>query len=75
MRTRALWFDGDFLDERLYELEGTPCERVYERGSSYASHDLVRLYPEDADLVEWGVDSYLGVAITDVPDGCSATWA
>jgi len=64
-RTVALCFDGDFLENRTYALEGTPCQRVYDRGVTYHSHDIAHLYPNDADLVEWGMDTYLGVAIVD----------
>lgn len=64
-RTVALCFGGDILDNRTYPLEGTPCQRVYDRGVTYHSHDVAHLYPEDTDLVEWGVDTYLGIAIVD----------
>ena len=64
-QTVALCFDGDILENRTYPLEGTPCQRVYDRGVTYHSHDVARLYPDDAELVEWGMDTYLGVAIVD----------
>jgi hypothetical protein len=64
-RTLALFVDGEFLENRAYDLAGTPCERVYQRGSTYHSQDVAEIYPEDTALGEWGVESYLGIAIAD----------
>ena len=61
--TLALVVNGEFLENRPFPLEGTPCERVYERGIVYHSHDVAHIYPDDKLLGEWGVESYLGVTI------------
>lgn len=64
-RTLALAVDGTFLDNLEYRLAGTPCEAVYREGSRYIAKDLAKAYPHDDLLVEWSVDSYLGVPFYD----------
>lgn len=64
-RTLALSVDGAFLEDMTYKLAGTPCAHVCERGVNYQAKDVVRVYPEDPLLVDWGVDSYMGVAFFD----------
>lgn len=64
-RALAILHDGEFAEPYDYALEGTPCGRVYARGSLFHAHGLRSMYPGDAELESWGVDTYLGVAMVD----------
>ena len=68
-KARSLSFfnstDG-FLSNMSYPLKGTPCWEVYQGGGPICIPRRVQqAYPKDLDLVELGVDSYLGIPITD----------
>lgn len=52
-----------------YNLNGTPCEDVYDGEVCYHSENVANLFPEDKLLKEMGIESYLGAPITR-SDGC-----
>ena len=64
-RTLALCVDDQFLDNIEYGLAGTPCAGVYEKGMTIHPRDLAKIYPNDKILVEWNVDSYMGIPFYD----------
>jgi PAS domain S-box-containing protein len=66
-RLRAFaFFGGDkFLDEVEYDLAGTPCEVALASGRALYPHSVQSAFPQDCQLVEMGVESYLGVALAD----------
>jgi PAS domain S-box-containing protein len=66
-KLRALaFFGGDkFLDEVEYELAGTPCAEALASGHASYPHSVRTSFPEDYQLVEMGVESYLGISILD----------
>lgn len=66
-RTLALSVDGQFLDSLEYKVAGTPCEAVYRDGPQYIGDGLPSRFPDGGVLVlvEWKVDSYLGVPFFD----------
>ena len=70
-RVVACWIDDEFQTGHVYEVAGTPCGRVYEHGSTYHSHGVTAMYPDDKLLVAWGVEAYLGIAIHDADDRLS----
>jgi signal transduction histidine kinase len=61
IRTDLLLMDGVFVDNIVYDLEGTPCEDVICGGrvSCYAS-GVVDLFPHDTMLKDLGIESYVG---------------
>jgi signal transduction histidine kinase/CheY-like chemotaxis protein len=63
--TIALWADGEFAENIIYDLDGTPCERVVGSDICFFMKDVQQLFPEDHLLVEMGVESYVGVPLYD----------
>src|SRR5215469_2808420 len=64
-RTRAVWGRGSFMDNFELPLAGTPCETVLNGKFSYHPEQICQLFPNDAGLNEWGVESYFGVPLLD----------
>ena len=64
-RTRAVWGRGDFLENFEIALEGTPCEAVLNGTSAHHPERICQLFPADAGLRRWGVESYCGVPLLD----------
>jgi formate hydrogenlyase transcriptional activator len=64
-RTRAVWGRGSFMDNFEVPLHGTPCEAVLNGKSSHHPERICQLFPTDAALKEWGVESYCGVPLLD----------
>ncbi len=64
-RTRAVWGRGSFMDNFEVPLDGTPCEAVLAGKSSHHPERICQLFPTDAALKQWGVESYCGVPLLD----------
>ena len=64
-RTRAAWGRGSFLENFETPLDGTPCEAVLTGNSSHHPERICQLFPADAGLKKWGVESYCGVPLVD----------
>src|SRR5512139_1298 len=65
VRTLAYWGLGRFLDNIEYDLAGTPCEEV--AGGAFCLHPsgVAAAFPRDTPLAQNGIESYLGVPLTD----------
>jgi PAS domain S-box-containing protein len=64
-RTLAFWFRDRIADNIEWDVIGTPCEEVV-RGSLCHHPTGVRLkFPDDKPLVDWGIESYLGVPLVN----------
>jgi two-component system, NtrC family, sensor kinase len=61
----AFWAGDDFGPDFEYVLTGTPCGVVINKGLQIYQSGIQQLFPEDADLVTMGAESYLGIAICD----------
>jgi PAS domain S-box-containing protein len=62
-RTLAFWFRDRIADNLEWDVTGTPCEDVV-RGSLCHHPSGVRVkFPDDKPLVDWGIESYLGVPL------------
>ncbi|MCR9246380.1 MAG: ATP-binding protein [bacterium] len=61
--TRAFLVRGELAENITYELAGTPCQNVV--GLRFCCHPegVQELFPEDAMLVEHGIESYLGMPL------------
>jgi PAS domain S-box-containing protein len=65
VRTLAFWFRDHIADNIEWDVVGTPCEDVV-RGSICHHPSGVKVkFPDDKPLVEWGIESYLGVPLCD----------
>jgi formate hydrogenlyase transcriptional activator len=64
-RTRAVWGRGSFMENFEIPLDGTPCEAVLSGKSSHHPERICQLFPADAALRQWGVESYCGVPLLD----------
>ena len=64
-RTRAVWGRGSFMENFEVPLDGTPCEAVLNGKSSHHPERICQLFPTDAALKQWGVESYCGVPLLD----------
>ena len=75
-RLRALAFvqDGKLIDDFEYDILGTPCEPVIQ-GARLIHHptDVQACYPQDQDLKELGMESYLGIPLLAL-DGTEVTF-
>ena len=64
-RTHAVWGRGSFMENFETPLDGTPCEAVLNGKSSHHPERICQLFPADAGLKRWGVESYCGVPLLD----------
>ncbi len=65
VRTLAYWTPQGLADNIEFELEGTPCEDVVRGNLCHYPSGVQRLFPRDRDLVDLGIESYLGVPLRD----------
>ncbi len=65
VQTLALMIDGELLESAYYPLVGTPCEMVIESGSQVYNGNVQRLFPDDQELVDLGMRSYIGTQMLD----------
>jgi diguanylate cyclase (GGDEF)-like protein/PAS domain S-box-containing protein len=64
VETIAAWGQGDFMDNILYSLEGTPCQHVMDRNEMcFYPDNLQELFPDDQWLVDMEARSYVGVPL------------
>ena len=63
--TRATWLGDHHGEPMEYPVRGTPCEAVVKGNISFHGEDVQRSFPEDEWLVEFGVQSYLGLPFRD----------
>ncbi len=59
----SFWAKGEFKAIEPYPIENTPCGTVLETGELAIETGIQSKYPKDLDLVELGVDSYIGISI------------
>jgi len=63
MRILAVWKDGEYLPGFDYDLKGTPCEAVLERGFCHLPSGVAAQFPGDVMLTTMGIQSYLGFRV------------
>lgn len=64
-RTVAYWFRDRVIENVEWDLAGTPCEEVVRGRLCHHPTGVKDKFPEDRPLVEWGIESYLGVPLCD----------
>jgi PAS domain S-box-containing protein len=61
----AFWNGNGFVQNVEYAIAETPCENVIGGQICFYPEGVQELFPTDQDLVDLGVESYLGVPITN----------
>jgi PAS domain-containing protein len=64
-RTIAFWARDHIAENFEWTLAGTPCEEVVHGTLCHHPSGVRQLFPDDRPLVEWGIESYLGVPMRD----------
>lgn len=59
----AMALDGKFIQNYKYEMAGTPCEKVTEKGYCIYEQNVSKLFPEDRDLIELRAEGYVGIPL------------
>jgi PAS domain S-box-containing protein len=62
-RTLAFWFQDRITDNVEWDVIGTPCEDVVRGNLCHHPSGVKDKFPDDKPLVEWGIESYLGVPL------------
>src|SRR5215475_4507867 len=66
LQSYAFWMNGDWRDDFVFDITGTPCEKVIEtRQLVHFPDNLLELFPND-DVRNFGLVSYLGMPLEDV---------
>jgi PAS domain S-box-containing protein len=63
VRTVAAVADGELVDSFEYDLTGTPCENVMDRGKCSYPSNVADLFPEDVLLRQMATQGYVGVPL------------
>ncbi len=69
-RTLAFWFQDRITDNIEWDLTGTPCEDVVRGNLCHHSSGVKGKFPGDKLLMDWGIESYLGVPLCDTNGEC-----
>jgi PAS domain S-box-containing protein len=64
-RTLAFWFRDQIADNFEWDVIGTPCQDVVRGNLCHYPTGVSQRFPDDRPIVEWGIDSYLGVPLCD----------
>ena len=65
VRTLAYWGKGRIKENIEFDLDGTPCEDVVRGDLCHHPQGVQARFPRDHELVEVGIESYLGVPLVD----------
>jgi PAS domain S-box-containing protein len=65
VRTLAYWRRDRIIDNVEWDVTGTPCEDVVRGNLCHHPSGVKERFPDDTALVEWGIESYLGVPLCD----------
>ncbi|MCA9288383.1 MAG: sigma 54-interacting transcriptional regulator [Phycisphaerales bacterium] len=70
LRTLAFWDRDKFWDNFEYPLAHTPCEVVIGGNYCHFPERVAQAFPQHHELVEFGIDSYMGVPLVDQAGLC-----
>jgi PAS domain S-box-containing protein len=65
VRSLAYWCRDRITDNVEWDVVGTPCQDVVRGNLCHHSSGVKLKFPDDKPLVEWGIESYLGVPLCD----------
>src|SRR5262245_46319181 len=57
-RTIAFWARDHIAENLEWTIAGTPCQEVVNGTLCHYPSGVRRLFPDDRQLVEWGIESY-----------------
>ncbi|MEH6357932.1 MAG: EAL domain-containing protein [Pseudomonadales bacterium] len=60
IKSLSLMVDNKMVDSFSYSLPGTPCEAVIKDGTQVFNGNVQALFPDDQDLFDLGMISYIG---------------
>lgn len=63
VRTLAYWFRDQIIDNVTWDVTGTPCEDVVRGNLCHHPSGVAARFPDDKPMVDWGIESYLGVPL------------
>lgn len=63
IKTLAVRSNGQPATNFEYDLDGTPCRDILDKSKELIPKDASRLYPDDAMLIDMGIDSYFGAPL------------
>lgn len=64
-RTLGYWKPSGIAPDVEWDLVGTPCEEVVKGNLCHHPTGVSESFPTDEPMVEWGIQSYLGVPLAD----------
>ncbi|MGO9599074.1 MAG: sigma 54-interacting transcriptional regulator [Isosphaeraceae bacterium] len=65
VRTLAYWGKGVLRENIEFDLAGTPCEDVVRGGLCHHPEGVRQKFPDDQEVIDLGIESYLGVPLLD----------
>jgi len=65
VRTLAYWARDRIADNVEFDLDGTPCQEVVRGELCHHPSGVREKFPRDQELIDLGVESYLGVPLKD----------
>lgn len=66
LRIVAMWLHGSYVEPFEYDIEGTPCERIFRDQLVVVPRDAQTHFPDDTWLIEQNIHSYVGLAFYDI---------
>ncbi len=64
IRAKSLWTGESLVKEYEYSIAHTPCEHVlFNEEIKIYPKDIQTKFPKDVDLVEWELESYIGIPL------------
>lgn len=57
---------NELIDNFVYNLNHTPCQRVFDGNVCIYPQDVAALFPQDQMLIDMGIVAYIGVPILDI---------
>jgi PAS domain S-box-containing protein len=63
VRTLSMWTGSEWQTNKEYDLEGTPCEKVFESREMCCIDRVQEQFPDDEGLARMGVESYMGAPL------------
>jgi formate hydrogenlyase transcriptional activator len=64
-RTLAFWTGEEFAENIEYDVDVTPCKKVYEGQICFYARELHKIFSEDKPLAEMGAESFIGIPMYD----------
>jgi len=66
--TVAFSANGRIADNIEYDLQGTPCESIFDKGTCCYTDGVQELFPDDVELQAIGAKSYIGTPLTNAKE-------